>query len=173
MSQEDIFNNIHQRASIRLFTDEEIEDDILVKIAEAGRASPTANNKQNRTFTIVKNKEYIKKLAEVIGKETNREDYNFYSPAAIILISVPDASPYSILEVGAATQNVMLAATALKLGSVWTSQIKGITDRPNVRGVLDTLNIPSNHLCFNVIALGYPAEDPEAKQRTEKIRLIS
>lgn len=173
MVQKNIFKVIHQRASIRSFTDEEIKDDILVKIAEAGRASPTANNTQNRTFTIVKNPKYIKQLAKAIENETERKDYNFFNPAAILLISVPDTSRYSILEIGAATQNILLAATALNLGSVWTSQINGISDQSGVRAVLDELNISSNHLCFNVIALGYPAENPKVKERTEKIHLIS
>lgn len=66
----------------------------------------------------------------------------------------------------------MLAATAFNLGSIWTSQINGMSDQPAVRKVLDDLTIPNNHQCFNVIALGYPAEHPQVKERTEKIHLI-
>lgn len=172
MAQENIFDVIHQRTSIRSFTDEEISDDTLLSIAKAGRASPTANNKQNRVFTIVKNKELINLLAKAIVDETGREDYNFFNPTAILLISVPDATRYSLFEVGAASQNIMLAATAFNIGSVWTSQINSISDQPAVRAVLDQLDIPRKHKCFNVIALGYPGEDPKVKERIEKIRLI-
>lgn len=172
MTPENLLNVIHQRTSIREFTNEEISDDILLKIAEAGRASPTANNKQNRTFSIVKNKELIQQLAKAIEDETKRDDYSFFNPAAILLISVPDTTPYSFFEIGVASQNIMLAATALNIGSVWTSQIKGLSNQPAVRAVLDQVNIPSDHQCFNVIALGHPAEHPEVKERTEKIHLF-
>lgn len=172
MTQENIFDVIHQRTSIRSFTDKEIPEKILLKIAKAGSASPTANNKQNRVFTVVQNKELINRLAKAIEQETGREDYYFFNPAAILLISVPDASRYSLFEVGAASQNIMLAATACNVGSVWTSQINGISDQPAVRSVLDQLNIPKDHECFNVIALGYPAEKPKVKERIEKIQLI-
>lgn len=172
MNQENIFDVIHQRTSIRSFTDEEISDDTLLKVAKAGRASPTANNKQNRIFTIVKNKELIHLLAKAIEKETGRKGYNLFNPTAILLISVPDTTRYSLFEVGAASQNIMLAATALNIGSVWTSQINGISDQSAVRNVLDQLAIPRNHKCFNVISLGYPAEKPMVKDRTEKIQLI-
>lgn len=173
MIQKNLLDTIHQRTSTRSFTTEQIADDILLKIAEAGRASPTANNKQQRVFTIVKNKEKIKCLAQAIEKETERKDYDFFSPAALLLVSVPDETLYSILEVGAATQNILLVATALGIGSVWTSQINEISRKPAVRKVLDQFNIPKDHLCFNVIALGYPNEAPEIKKRTEKIQLIS
>lgn len=172
MPNKNLFEVIHQRTSIRSFTDQKIPEDILMKIAEAGRASPTAMNKQNRTFTIVKDKKLITQLAQAIEDETGRDDYNFYNPAAILLISVPDESRYSLFEVGAASQNIMLAAMGCGLGSVWTSQINGISNRPIVRQVLDELMIPKTHYCFNVIALGYPAESPPIKERTEKIRLI-
>lgn len=88
MTQENLLDVIHQRTSIQSFTEETISDDILLKIAEAGRASPTAKNKQNRTFTILKNEELIQQLAQAIQHETDRKDYNFFNSTAILLISV-------------------------------------------------------------------------------------
>lgn len=173
MTHENILDVIHQRTSIRSFTDEAISDDFLLEIAKAGRASPTANNKQNRTFSIVKNKELISQLAKAIGAETDRADYHFFNAAALLLVSVPDAPNYSLMEIGAASQNIMLAATSLNIGSVWTSQIIGISDQPAIRSILDQFNIPKNHQCYNIIALGHPAENPKVKERTEKIHFIS
>lgn len=172
MTPKNIFDTIHERKSIRSFTDQEISDDSLLKIAKIGRASPTAKNEQKRIFTIVKNSDLINQLAQAIATEIGQEGYDFYNPAALILVSVPDASPYSLLEVGAASQNILLAATALNLGSIWPSQLKGITNQPDIRNVLTKLSIPTNHLCFNVIALGHPAEKPTEKERTEKIQLF-
>lgn len=102
----------------------------------------------------------------------NDIEYAFYSPNAIILVSVPGASEISAIEVGLAVQNMWLAATALEFGMAWTHQINGLSDRPAVRQVLDKFEVPSHHICLNIMAVGVPAESPNPKRRIEKINLI-
>lgn len=127
---------------------------------------------QYRIFTIVKDKELITQLTQAIEGETGRQDYNFFNPTPILLISVPDTSRYSLFEVAAASKNILLAVTTLDLGSVLTSQINGISDQPRVCKILNKLSLLSDYHCFNVMALGYPFEHHEVKERTEKIQLI-
>jgi len=172
MSKNNLFDVIQKRKSIREFTDEEISNEDLLKIGEAGRHSPTSVNQQNRKFTIVKNKQLISELGTAVGRQINIEDYDFYDPAAIILVSVPNAGQISAIEVGLAVQNMWLAATALDLGMAWTHQMNGLSDKAEVREVLNQLEIPSNHVCLNVMAVGVPAEKPNAKERNEEINLI-
>ena len=52
---QDIFDVIHRRKSIRQFTDEKVTYDDLILIAKAARATATSVNLQNRKFTIVQN----------------------------------------------------------------------------------------------------------------------
>lgn len=169
---EQLMRLINRRTSIRSFTEEEIPDENLRLIAEAGRASSTDSNKQLRKFTIVKNTDLLKNLAQAIGEEIEIGDYDFYGATAILLISVPRDSRNSCYEVGLAVQNSWLAATALGLGMAWTHQINGYSDHPGVRQALDALAIPSNHICLNVLALGIPTEQPEPKMHIEEIHLF-
>lgn len=172
MKIDNLIKLINERTSIRSFTAEEISDEKLKLIAEAGRASPTDSNKQLRKFTIVKNKELIRNLAQAIGKEIKVEGYNFYGATALLLITVPKDHENSCYEVGLATQNSWLAATALDLGMAWTHQINRISDQPVVREVLNVLAIPANHRCLNVLAIGVPAEHPQPKEQTEVIHVL-
>lgn len=172
MKVEQLMELINNRTSIRSFTEEEIADEQLLLIAEAARTSPTDSNKQLRKFTIVKNKDLLKSLAQAIGQEIQIEGYDFYGATAILLISVPKDSLNSCYEVGLAVQNSWLTATAFGLGMAWTHQINGLSDQPGVRKILDTLAIPSNHICLNVMALGIPMEQPEPKEHTEEIHLL-
>lgn len=172
MTIEQLMELINTRTSVRSFTDEEISDEKLRLIAEAGRASPTDSNKQLRKFTVVKNKELLKNLAQAIGQEIQIKEYDFYGATAILLISVPKDNQNSLYEVGLAVQNSWLAATALGLGMAWTHQINGHSDQPGVRKVLATLAIPDNYICLNVMAIGVPTEQPEPKKHTEEIHLL-
>lgn len=172
MRIEQLIKLINKRTSIRFFTEEEIADEKLLLIAEAARTSPTDSNKQRRKFTIVKNKDSVKNLAQAIGEEIKIKEYDFYGATAILLISVPRDNPNSCYEVGLAVQNSWLTATALGLGMAWTHQINGLSDQLGVRKILDRLAIPSNHICLNVMAIGIPKKQPEPKEHTEKIHLL-
>lgn len=172
MTSQDIFEVIHSCRSIRAYTNDQVSKEDLIKIVEAGRASPTSANQQSRKFTVVKNKPLIAELAQAIGRERHDFDYDFYSPAALILVSVPGADQISAVEVGLAVQNIWLAATALGLGMAWTHQINGLCNRRAVRKVLDKLELPSHHICLSVMTVGVPAENPPIKERTEEINLI-
>ncbi|MBG9988272.1 nitroreductase family protein [Aerococcaceae bacterium DSM 111176] len=172
MTSRDFFEVVGKRRSIRAYTNDEVSNEDLMKIAEAGRSSPTSVNQQSRKFTVVKNKELITELAQAIGREIHDYEYDFYDPAAIILVSVPGAGQISAVEVGLAVQSMWLAAAALDLGMAWMHQINGLCDRKPVRKVLDKLGLPKHHICLSVMALGVPAETPGPKPRTEEINLV-
>lgn len=172
MTTKDIFEVIHDRRSIRHFTNEPIKKEDLTAIAEAARATPTSVNLQQRKFTMVQNKELINKLATALGSVTGQRDYDFYNPDAIFLISSPRGYSYSQIETGLAVQNAYLAATALGYGTVWTDQIRNNCDELPVREVLDEMDIPSNHICWTVLPMGVPANQPTPKERVEEINII-
>lgn len=167
-----IFDVIHRRKSIRQFTDEKVTYDDLILIAKAARATATSVNLQNRTFTIVQNKGLINKLQIALGTAIGQRNYDFYQADALLLISMPDNYTYSQIETGLAVQNAYLAATALGLGTTWTDQIRNQCHHSGVRAVLDEMEIPSNHICWTILPIGVPAENPPAKERTEKITII-
>ena len=60
----DVFDAISQRSSVRAYKTTQVEEDKLKKILEAARLSPSASNRQEWKFIVVKNKETKKKLAE-------------------------------------------------------------------------------------------------------------
>lgn len=172
MTTKDIFEVIHDRRSVRQFTDEKIPKADLEAIAQAARATSTSVNLQQRKFTMVQNKELIHKLAKALGSVMGQRDYDFYKPDAILLISSPRGYTYSEIETGLAVQNAYLAVTALGYGTVWTDQIRNNCDEMPVREVLDEMDIPSNHICWTILPIGVPANQTASKERMEKINII-
>ena len=59
----DVFNAISQRRSVRAYKVTDVEEDKLKKVLEAARLSPSASNRQDWKFIVVRNKETKKKLA--------------------------------------------------------------------------------------------------------------
>lgn len=169
----EVIKNMLTRTSVRKFSAQKIDADTLKTIVECAKASPTAKNRQARKFTVVHNKEKIDALAAAIAKELDRSNYNFYNCDAIIIISYEKGDEHGFCDSSVAMQNIYLAAHALGLGSVWINQLKNNCDRKTIREVLNTLHIPQNHEVCGFSALGYPAETPEIKERTEPVEFIN
>ena len=98
--------------------------------------------------------------------------YDFFNPSALLIITVPDDTPYSLFEIGSISQSIMLASSALGVGAIWSGQIPYFSDRPTVREIFDQLEIPNNHYCLNLMALGIPAEKVEIDDSSEEINIV-
>lgn len=168
----DMLNLIVERRTIRKFTKEKIKHEDLRAIGQAARATATSVNLQRRKFTLVQNKELITLLAQVIGQVMGDSNYDFYQADSILLISSPRGYAYSEIETGLAAQNAYLAASSLGIGMAWTDQIRNNCDNKLVRQLLNQMDIPSNHICWSVLAMGIPAEIPALKKRTEEVHII-
>lgn len=168
----EVINAILTRVSIRKFTDQRIEDEKLKLIADCAKAAPTGKNRQARKFTVVHNREKIQELARVIAKVHNRSDYRIYDCDAVLLISFAEEDMYGQCDSSCAIENSYLAAESLGLGAVWINQLRGKCNELEIRSVLDTFHIPKNHVICGFVALGYPAEQPAPKERTEPVEFI-
>ena len=61
---------------------------------------------------------------------------------------------------------------SLGLGAVWINQLRDKCNKPEIRKILDSFHIPHNHIICGFVALGYPAEKPAPKERTEPVEFI-
>lgn len=165
-----VLENIKTRRSVRSFREKPISREDLSAIVEAGQYAPTAMNRQNFQFTVLTGKEKIEGLAKVIREELgNGPDYNFYAPAALVLLSCDRENSNGMLDCACALQNIFLAAHSLSIGSVWINQLRDICDKPAVRQVLSALGLPESHVVWGMAALGYAAETPSAPVRRSKV----
>lgn len=160
-------NVILSRRSIRNFTDESISEDILKDSVDAAMHAPSGMCKKTWKFTVVTNIEIIKKLAEAIKKVLNREQYTMYNPVAIIIPSNDRENIFGREDNACALQNIFLAAHSYGVGSVWINQLTNICDDPEIRNILNELEIPENHIVYGLAALGYPDKTKEERPYRE------
>ena len=153
----DTFEALKKRRSVREYQDKPIPKDALEKIVDAARFAPTARNVQPWEFIVIAKPDTLKKIAELA------ENGRFMAQAkACIAVFCSDTKYY--LEDGcAATQNILLAAAALGIGSCWVAGDK----KPYCAQISDLLNVPASFKLVSLIALGYP-ESKKVPQITEK-----
>lgn len=163
----DVEQNILHRCSIRAFTAEDIDDEILMELVEAGLAAPWAFHDHPRHLCVISGHKNVQKLADGLNKVLKRPGYSMYSPAAAILACTERGNDNQKLEVGCILQNIFLRAHDLNLGSCWINQARDICDDELVRPVLHEFGVPDTHIVWGIAILGYPAAEPRTKIHSE------
>ncbi len=158
---------IYQRRSIRKYQDREVEDELVLEIIKAAMYAPSAGNEQPWHFIVIKNREIKQKIAQIhpYAKMLLK------APVAVVVCADLNLIKYGdfwVQDCSAATQNMLLRATELGLGTVWC----GIyPDQERVKGLGTLLNLPDHVVAFSLVCVGYPAEKPEPVDRFKKDRI--
>lgn len=154
---------IRDRRSIRRYQSKDVSDEKLIQVLEAGRWAPSAHNSQPRKFIVIKDEKTRKSLARIAAYGSFLAE----APVAIAVVIDPSLSNHPVEDGAAATQNMLLAAHALGLGSCWIgSYNSGYEDRAK-----HILGIPDNKRLLSIISLGYPAESGSST-RLELSKLV-
>ena len=150
--------SLKKRRSIRKYKPDQIRDDELNAILEAGMYAPSAANQQSATMVVVQQPALRAKLtkmnAAVIGKEMDP----YYGAPTIILVFGDKTKAAPIEDASLVLGNLGIAAHALGIGSCWIHREKQMKEW----GLSED--------CFGVgsIILGYPdCEEPKAPPRKE------
>lgn len=153
---EDFLDLMYQRRSIREYTDEKVSDAQVENILQAAMAAPSAQNLRPWHFVVVRKRKTLDKLARVHKYAYMLEQ----APLAIIVCGDQEVSErHWVEDTCAATQNILLAASAVGLGGVWISLYPKKKHQKYVRDLLD---IPDHVGVLCALAVGHPAEEKKA-----------
>ena len=167
----DAMTVIAERTSVRRYENREIPDEVVERLLRAAMCAPTAINLQPWEFIVVKDKAALAQLAAA-----NRYGGMIaQAPLAIVVCgdTLQEASgqpnKWWMLDGSAATENILLAATAQGLGAVWTA---AYPHEDRIAAVRKILSIPERYVPLCVVPVGYPADPtarPKDKWRPSKI----
>lgn len=150
---------INVRRSIRKFNDKYVPDEAIELILRAAMQAPSGGNQQPWEFLVVRDSNNLEKLS---GLSPYAKPV-YGSSASIVVCANKDYLRFPELmemDLGACTQNILLEATNLGVGSVWMS-VHPTEDR--VEYVKNLLKLPKNVIPFGVVALGYPEKESDFK----------
>lgn len=163
-AEQAVLDNIATRTSIRDYEARPVEKEKIEKMLRAAMAAPTAMNKQPWHFVVVDQRNVLDALAGAnpYAKMLKK------APLAIVVCGNTDkmieggGRDFWIQDASAATENLLLAAHAMGLGAVWTG---AYPSEERCISISKVLSLSDNLIPLNMIVVGYPAEQPQPKQK--------
>ncbi len=163
-----IQDTIYARRSIRQYQEQPVEKEKLETLLKAAMAAPSAMNIKPWEFVVVTEPGTMDEIRSslMFGKHN--------APAAIVVcgntsfFKHPMASKFWVQDCSAATENILLTAVDLGLGTVWLGvhPIHNFTKR-----ISRILDLPDHVKPLNVIYVGYPAEEKPARTQYNPDRI--
>lgn len=143
------------RRSVRAYKPDPVPTALLEEVLRAGTYAPTGGGRQSPVLVAVTDKaarDEISRLnAAVMGKDTDP----YYGAPVLVLALADPASSTWVEDASCALENMMLAAHALGLGSVWVHREREIFDSEAGKALLRAWGLPETLRGVGSIALGY------------------
>jgi nitroreductase len=164
MSKEFV-QTIFARRSIRKYTDEPVGEEDVKTLLEAAMAAPSASNRKPWQFVVVTERQTLGALAEA-----HPHGKMLFEATLCICVcgDLTEMERYWVQDCSAASENLLLAATALGLGAVWLGVYPKEDRVAAVRGILD---LPETITPLNLVSIGHPAEEKEARTQYDEARV--
>ena len=165
-----ILDAIKSRRSIRKFQPDMPEKKDLEQIIEAGLYAASGMGKQSPIIVAVTNKELRDRLSEMNRKIGGwPKGFDPFYGAPVVLIALADKSvPTYVYDGSLVMGNLMLAAHALGLGSIWIHRAKQEFESEEGKAILRDLGIEGDWEGIGHCVVGYiDGAEPEAKPRND------
>ncbi len=162
------------RRSTRKFKADQVPDESIQKIIEAGQTAPLAmGNDKTTHITVVQNREVLEMIRKCCMKESRKTPGkmldSLYGAPVFIILSAADVSDDHIeyCDVACVIENMILEATNLGLGScyIWGC-LRKLRKSPET---MAKLNIPDGYEILSAMVCGYPEKPLEARERKSRI----
>jgi len=165
----DTIKTLTQRRSIRKYKKEQITEEQLTRILEAGCYAPTGMGAQSPIMVVVQNKEMVQKLSKLNAKFTGNVEADPFYGAPTVIVVLADADKVTYIEDGSLViGNLMNAAYSVGVDSCWIHRAKEMFSSEEGKLLLKEWKIEGNYVGIGHCILGYrDCEYPVAKIRKE------
>lgn len=163
----DVMEAIRKRHSIRSYEDKEVEEEKLNLILEAGRLAPSASNRQEWRYIVVRDKQTRQKLVDAAAGQA----FVGEAPVVIACCAQTDGhimrcgQPCYPIDVAISIDHMTLKAVEEGLGTCWIGAF-------NEAKAKEILGVPDEIRIVELLTLGYPTQIPEGKARKELGELV-
>ena len=175
-----VLDGIRQRRSVRAYRPEQLSEETLQAILSAGRAAPSGGDSRTTHLLVIQNTEVLGKLRALVEGEfakmedaetlyksirnsiaaSKRGGYEFFFRAPTLVVAA-NRTGYgnAMADSACVLENMMIAATALGVGSCWINQLHWLDENAAVRAYLHALGLAENETVCGGLALGYPKSE--------------
>ena len=158
-------HTLKARVSTKAYTDQQVSDELLDAVLEAGLYAPSGLNNQKAVMVAVRDKETRDALSRLNDRFLGRNTDPFYNaPCVIVVLSDPERNTW--VEDGSLVMgNLMNAAQSLGLGSCWVHRAREMFDCEEGKALLRKWGLPETLRGIGNCLLGYHAKAPTPKDR--------
>ena len=159
--------NLKNRRSIRRYKPEQVSEELLDAVLEAGLYAASGMNTQNTVMVAVRDKETRDRLSRMNAEVMGTQNDPFYGAPCVIVVLV-DPERYTCVEDGSLVMgNLMQAAFDAGLGSCWIHRAQQMFDSEEGKALLREWGLPESLRGVGNCILGYADEAPAPKPRRE------
>ncbi len=151
------FDALCKRASVREYLDKPVSKALLEQLVDAGRRAPSARAVEPWEFVVVTERPTLDKLGAMISTGL------FLKQATACIVVFCSDTKYYLEDGSAATENILLAATDLGLGTCWIAGDK----KEYCEDVARLFGVPEHMKLISLISVGWAAKD--VKQRKHRL----
>ncbi len=155
-------NTLKSRRSCRHYQPQQITDEELNAVLEAGTWAPTAHGAQDPVIVAVQNAELRQELVALNARVRGGSADPYYGAPTLVLVFVSANNENGLQDGSCVLQNMMLAAHALGLGSCWINREIQMFNMPEGKELMQKMGLPEGLAGVGAISLGYEATEPAA-----------
>lgn len=173
-----VIEAIMDRRSIRVYKPDQVDQAKLDTIVQCAINAPSALNKQSWEIRVVQNADLLKSINDRFVEDAKGKSLQgsaskaqepgfsvFHSAPTLIVVARDKDNPYSAADCGMLTQNILLSAQSMNIGTCVIGSVAGILNDNQSKSFREALDIPDNYEVIYGIAVGYKNETPDAKPR--------
>ena len=150
---EEMLDLIRKRRTIRRFTEENVSEEQVDTLLEMAMCAPNRLNGQPWHFVVIRDKELQKQIADTYQVRPYVEQ----APVVIAIGANPAESATWMMDISAAAENLLLAATAMGLGGAWFGAPGTVLWHQTEDLLREALSIPPHIRIPTMLAIGHPA----------------
>jgi nitroreductase len=182
-----VLENIKKRRSIRKYKEIQVEKEKIEAIIEAGLYAPSGHNAQPWHFTVLQNKKTIDQISlgtkeslkdsetPIFKRMARNENFHIlYNAPTVIVVSGKIEKAYSMeADLGAATQNMLLAAESLGVSTCWIGLIVEYFKGEKQKSKNEEIGIPEGYEVQYAVTLGYSSLEGNPKPHPRKENTVN
>jgi len=156
------------RRSIRKYTDQPVPDKLIDTLLLAAMSAPSAGNERPWHFVLIRDRAIL----DAVPAFHPYARMMVKAPVAILVCgdeSLEKSKGFWVEDVSAATENILIEAQEIGLGSVWLGLYPREDRVRKMRALID--GMPDHVIPFALLPVGYPAETKKASHRFDATRV--
>ena len=165
----EVLKAIRERRSIRRFKPEQVTDEELKTILEAGTWAPTGHGSQDPWIVAVQTEALRKRLTQLNAQMMGVSSDPYYGAPNLVLVFASKDNENNYRDGSLVLGNMMLAAHSIGLASCWINREDKMFETAEGKQIMKELNLPDGLMGVGALSLGYAASQPKTvKPRKEE-----